>query len=276
MLTRHRLCRFRKNIRIRHQRFRSNIFHRDSMAAAELKKPFVVVLTGAGISAESGIRTFRAADGLWEEHQVEDVATPEGFARDPQLVQAFYNARRQQLQQDDIVPNSAHRALATLEDALGDNFLLVTQNIDNLHERAGNKRVRHMHGELLKVRCTQSGQVFDWTGDLSVDDRCHCCQFPAPLRPHVVWFGEMPIGMDDIYTALAKADYFIAIGTSGHVYPAAGFVHEARLSGAYTIELNLEPSQVESQFDEKSYGPASELVSEYVHAFLTKKDNAWH
>lgn len=276
MRTRHRLCRFRKNKRIRHQRFRSSIFHRDNMAAASLKRPFVVVLTGAGISAESGIRTFRAADGLWEEHNVEDVATPEGYRRDPELVQAFYNARRQQLQQEEIQPNAAHKALAVLEDALGDNFMLVTQNIDNLHERAGNKRVMHMHGELLKVRCTQSGQVFDWPGDLSVNDKCHCCQFPAALRPHIVWFGEMPIGMDEIYQALAKADFFIAIGTSGHVYPAAGFVHEARQGGAFTIELNLEPSQVESEFDEKKYGLASEVVPEFVHAFLTKEDNAWH
>lgn len=275
MRTRHRLCRFRKNKRIRHQRFRSSIFHRDNMAAASLKRPFVVVLTGAGISAESGIRTFRAADGLWEEHNVEDVATPEGYRRDPELVQAFYNARRQQLQQEAIQPNSAHKALAMLEDALGDNFMLVTQNIDNLHERAGNKRVMHMHGELLKVLCTQSGQVFDWPGDLSVNDTCHCCQFPGALRPHIVWFGEMPIGMDEIDQALAKADFFIAIGTSGHVYPAAGFVHEARLGGAFTIELNLEPSQVESEFDEKKYGLASEVVPEFVHAFLSKEDNAW-
>lgn len=245
------------------------------MAAASLKRPFVVVLTGAGISAESGIRTFRAADGLWEEHKVEDVATPEGYRHDPELVQAFYNARRQQLQNSDIEPNAAHRALAALEDALGDNFMLVTQNIDNLHERAGNKRVMHMHGELLKVRCTQSGQIFDWPGDLSVEDKCHCCQFPAPLRPHIVWFGEMPIGMDEIYQALAKADFFIAIGTSGHVYPAAGFVHEAKMGGAYTIELNLEPSQVESQFDERKYGLASQVVPEFIHAFLTKQDNAW-
>jgi len=245
------------------------------MAASELKKPFIVVLTGAGISAESGIRTFRAADGLWEEHKVEDVATPEGYRRDPQLVQAFYNARRRQLQQDDIQPNAAHQALAVLEDALGDNFLLVTQNIDNLHERAGNRRVLHMHGELLKVRCTESGQIFDWPEDLTVNDRCHCCQFPAPLRPHIVWFGEMPLNMDEIYLALAKADFFVAIGTSGHVYPAAGFVHEARLSGAYTMELNLEPSQVENQFDKKVYGLASQVVPEFVHAFLTKKSDSW-
>jgi NAD-dependent deacetylase len=271
MRTRHRLCRFRKNKRLRHQRFRSRIFHRDSMAATEMKKPFVVVLTGAGISAESGIRTFRAADGLWEEHKVEDVATPEGFQRNPQLVQQFYNERRRQLQQPDIAPNAAHVALAELESVLGDNFVLVTQNIDNLHERAGNRRIIHMHGELLKVRCSKSGQVLDWPGDLNEDDRCHCCQFPAPLRPHVVWFGEMPLGMDDIYHALAKADFFIAIGTSGHVYPAAGFVHEARLGGAHTVELNLEPSQIESQFTEKHYGPASEVVPEFVSGFKHNK-----
>lgn len=133
----------------------------------------------------------------------------------------------------------------------------------------------HMHGELLKVRCTQSGQILDWPGDLSVDDRCHCCQFPAPLRPHIVWFGEMPLGMDKIYDALARADFFVAIGTSGHVYPAAGFVHEARIGGACAVELNLEPSQVESEFDMKHYGLASEVVPEFVHKFLTKKDEAW-
>jgi NAD-dependent deacetylase len=268
MRRRHRICRFRKNKRILHQRFRSSIFHREERGIATLKMPFVVVLTGAGISAESGIRTFRAADGLWEEHHVEDVATPEGYRRDAQLVQRFYNQRRQQLQQPEIQPNAAHLALAEMEGVLGDNFLLVTQNIDNLHERAGNRRVLHMHGELLKARCPESGQVIDWPGDLTVNDRCHCCQFPAPLRPHVVWFGEMPIGMEHIYHALAKADVFIAIGTSGHVYPAAGFVHEAQLAGAHTVELNLEPSQVESQFTEKQYGLASQIVPEFVKRFL--------
>ncbi|HEY0208499.1 Sir2 family NAD+-dependent deacetylase [Acerihabitans sp.] len=263
-----RLIRFRKSKRLRQQRLRSRIFHRDTMAVTKMKKPFVVVLTGAGISAESGIRTFRAADGLWEEHRVEDVATPEGFQRDPRLVQAFYNARRRQLQQPEIKPNAAHLALAELEQMLGDNFLLVTQNIDNLHERAGSRRVIHMHGELLKVRCVNSGQIIEWTGDITETDLCHCCQFPAALRPHVVWFGEMPLGMDAIYDAIGKADYFLAIGTSGHVYPAAGFVHEARLSGARTVELNLEPSQVESQFEERIYGPASECVPAYVERFI--------
>ncbi|MBJ7221095.1 MULTISPECIES: Sir2 family NAD+-dependent deacetylase [unclassified Brenneria] len=271
MQTHQRLGRFHKGKRMRQQRLRARIFHRDYLAATEVKKPRVVVLTGAGVSAESGIRTFRAADGLWEEHRVEDVATPEGFHRNPELVQAFYNARRRQLQQPDIVPNAAHLALANLEALLGDNFLLITQNIDNLHERAGSERIIHMHGELLKVRCCQSGQIFDWTGDLSAEERCHCCQFPAPLRPHIVWFGEMPLQMDKISQALAQADYFIAIGTSGHVYPAAGFVHEAHAHGAYTLELNLEPSLVESQFDEKIYGPASTVVPEFVSAWLTRR-----
>ncbi|WP_039058115.1 Sir2 family NAD+-dependent deacetylase [Enterobacter sp. Bisph1] len=264
----HRLSRFRRNKRRLRERLRQRIFFRDIMVSDVMEKPRVVVLTGAGISAESGIRTFRAADGLWEEHHVEDVATPEGFARNPQLVQTFYNDRRRQLQQPEIVPNAAHQALAALEQALGDRFLLITQNIDNLHERAGNKNIIHMHGELLKVRCSQSGQVLEWTGDVNDDDKCHCCQFPAPLRPHVVWFGEMPLGMDDIYSALAMADVFIAIGTSGHVYPAAGFVHEAKLQGAHTVELNLEPSQVGSEFAEKHYGLASDVVPEYVEKLL--------
>ena len=264
----HRLTRFRKTKRRLRERLRQRIFFRDRVMPDGMEKPRVVVLTGAGISAESGIRTFRAADGLWEEHRVEDVATPEGFARDPALVQAFYNARRRQLQSPEIVPNAAHLALAKLEQELGDRFLLVTQNIDNLHERAGNRNVIHMHGELLKVRCAWSGQVLDWTGDIMPDDKCHCCQFPSPLRPHVVWFGEMPLGMDDIYGALAMADIFIAIGTSGHVYPAAGFVHEAKLHGAHTVELNLEPSQVGSEFEEKQYGLASAVVPDFVEKLL--------
>ena len=263
-----RLSRFRKNKRRLRERLRQRIFFRDRMMPEAMDKPRVVVLTGAGISAESGIRTFRAADGLWEEHRVEDVATPEGFARDPDLVQAFYNARRRQLQQPDVAPNAAHLALAKLEEALGDRFLLVTQNIDNLHERAGNRNIIHMHGELLKVRCAWSGQVLDWKEDVLPEDKCHCCQFPSRLRPHVVWFGEMPLGMDEIYSALAMADVFIAIGTSGHVYPAAGFVHEARLHGAHTVELNLEPSQVGSEFEEKHYGLASTVVPEFVDKLL--------
>ncbi|AYA39948.1 NAD-dependent protein deacylase [Xenorhabdus nematophila] len=268
MRVRYRHVKFCRIKRLRRQRLHRQNFYRDIRLANKIEKTHVVVLTGAGISAESGIRTFRSSDGLWEEHRVEDVATPEGFQRDPELVQAFYNARREQLQQPEVVPNPAHYALAELEQVLGDHFLLVTQNIDNLHERAGSQRVLHMHGELLKVRCCQSGQVIEWTHELTMDDRCHCCQFPAQLRPHVVWFGEMPLGMESIYAALNEADIFIAIGTSGHVYPAAGFVHEAKLSGAHTVELNLEPSQVESLFDEKHYGYASKTVTEYIQSLI--------
>ncbi len=266
---RRRLKKISKNKCKRRQRLRNRSYYIDNRLLS-MQNINVVVLTGAGISAESGIQTFRSADGLCEEHRVEDVATPEGFARDPQLVQRFYNERRRQLQQENIQPNAAHYALAKLEQALGDRFLLVTQNIDNLHERAGSKRVVHMHGELLKVRCNWSNQVLEWKGDLSVEERCHCCQFPQPLRPHIVWFGEMPFEMDRIYQALGEATLFISIGTSGHVYPAAGFVHEARLQGAHTVQLNLEPSQVESEFEERHYGLASKVVSEYVDDLLAK------
>ncbi|MFD2176649.1 Sir2 family NAD+-dependent deacetylase [Veronia pacifica] len=227
----------------------------------------IVVLTGAGISAESGIRTFRAQDGLWEEHHIEDVATPEGYERNPELVQRFYNERRQQLH-GVIEPNNAHLALARLEREIEGKVTVVTQNIDNLHERAGSQNIIHMHGELLKARCTTSGQVIDWPGDLNTEDLCHCCQIPSPIRPHIVWFGEMPIAMDKIHDVLVEADLFISIGTSGAVYPAAGFVHEASIYGAHTIEVNLEPSAVESEFAEKRYGKATELVPELVNELL--------
>ncbi|WP_032092661.1 Sir2 family NAD+-dependent deacetylase [Necropsobacter rosorum] len=228
-----------------------------------MKQSKIVILTGAGISAESGIRTFRASDGLWEQHRIEDVATPEGFRRDPQLVQRFYNARRRALFDPAVQPNPAHIALAKLEEQLGDNLLLVTQNVDNLHERAGSKNIIHMHGELLKVRCTRSGRIYDRHNDVTEQDRCMCCQPPQPLRPHIVWFGEMPLEMDSIYTALEKADYFIAIGTSGNVYPAAGFV-DAVPHRCQTVELNLEPSLVGSKFKQTQYGRASEIVPKFV------------
>ncbi|MFP2767840.1 Sir2 family NAD+-dependent deacetylase [Oceanisphaera sp. KMM 10153] len=226
----------------------------------------IVILTGAGISAESGIRTFRASDGLWEEHHIEDVATPEGYRRDPELVQRFYNARRELLQS--VEPNAAHRALARLEAEWPGQVTLITQNIDDLHERAGSKNVLHMHGELLKARCPHSNQTIDWTGLLHTTDLCHCCQFPEPLRPHVVWFGEMPLLLDHIYQALSEASLFIAIGTSGNVYPAAGLVHEATMHNAHTVEINLEPSQVNNHFNEHRYGPATLKVVDYVDELL--------
>ncbi len=233
-----------------------------------MKTVNVVVLTGAGISAESGIQTFRDGDGLWEKHRIEDVATLQGYVQAPQRVQRFYNSRRKQLFDDTIQPNAAHFALVCLEEAVKGNFLLVTQNIDNLHEKAGSRNLLHMHGELLKIRCVCCGKVFDWETDVSANEHCPSCQRPASLRPHIVWFGEEPLFMDEIYSALLKADYFISIGTSGTVYPAAGFVEVANQSGAKTIQLNLAPSQGESQFQEKIYGQASIVVPQFVEQFL--------
>lgn len=231
----------------------------------------IVVLTGAGISAESGIATFRASDGLWEQHRVEDVATPQGYARNPKLVQRFYNERRAHLKKPEVQPNAAHIALAKLEKVLsqkGDSFTLVTQNVDDLHQRAGSQNVIPMHGELLKVRCTRSGEVYEWHEDVLDKDRCTCCNPPQELRPHIVWFGEMPFRMDEIYAALEQADYFISIGTSGNVYPAAGFVQYANQTGAHTVELNLEPSIGETLFKEKIYGAATQIVPAYIGRFL--------
>ena len=221
----------------------------------------IVVLTGAGISAESGIRTFRAAEGLWEEHRIEDVASPSGFARDPHLVHDFYNERRRLLQEPEIEPNPAHIALAGFERDFDGDFLLVTQNIDNLHERAGSRNLLHMHGEMLKVRCEYSGRVFEWREDVFPESECACCCRPGGLRPQVVWFGEMPFHMDEIFDALAACDLFVAIGTSGNVYPAAGFHQAAQAGGAQTVELNLE--RTGGDFDTGFYGPATEVVPGY-------------
>ncbi|UTZ41262.1 Sir2 family NAD+-dependent deacetylase [Vibrio campbellii] len=228
----------------------------------------IVVLTGAGISAESGIQTFRAQDGLWENHRIEDVVTPEGFLRDPDLVQSFYNQRRKKLQGEDIKPNAAHIALGRLEEQLEGKVTIITQNIDNLHERGGSANIIHMHGELLKARCSESNQVIEHSEDIETGELCHCCQIPSQMRPHIVWFGEMPLRMGEIYAALEEADLFISIGTSGVVYPAAGFVHDAKMHGAHTIEINLEPSAVESEFEEKRYGKASIEVPKLVDEIL--------
>ncbi len=222
----------------------------------------IVVLTGAGISAESGMGTFRDKGGLWARFDPMKLATPEAFARDPASVQAFYNARRRDLLKAE--PNPSHAALARLEMAIGDELVLVTQNIDDLHERAGSRRVWHMHGELLKARCTACGAVTRCEGELGAGEPCPACAVAGSLRPHVVWFGEIPLHMEDIAAALAQADLFVAIGTSGSVYPAAGFVSEARALGVRTCELNLEPSDNAWAFDERHYGPASEVVPEWV------------
>ncbi|RDV24142.1 NAD-dependent protein deacylase [Alteromonas aestuariivivens] len=231
-------------------------------------KPRVVVLTGAGISAESGLKTFRDNDGLWEQHRVEDVATPEAFAANPDLVYRFYNQRREQLQMPEVVPNAAHRALARLERALGDSFLLVTQNVDDLHERAGSNRVVHMHGRLLSARCCTSGLSHTWNSGFDALTPCPCCSPSGQLRPDIVWFGEMPLQMDRIILALSRADLFIAIGTSGQVYPAAGFVQMAADSGARSVELNLQPSDQCGMFDESQQGPASATVPAFVEGLL--------
>lgn len=228
--------------------------------------PNIVILTGAGISAESGIQTFRAADGLWDNHRIEEVATPEGFAANPALVHEFYNARRRQMHDANVQPNAAHHALARLEQAYPGNVLLVTQNVDNLHERAGSKKLIHMHGELCKIRCQQSNKVFDWLDELSTKSLCTCCAQPGNLRPHIVWFGEMPLLMDEIYSALEACDLFVSIGTSGQVYPAAGFVQVAKSVGARTVELNLEPTS--SVFDASFNGLAGTIVPTFVEGLL--------
>jgi NAD-dependent deacetylase len=227
--------------------------------------PSLVILTGAGVSAESGLRTFRDGDGLWEQHRLEDVATPAAFRRQPALVQRFYNERRRQLAE--VRPNAAHTALARLEAAWPGDFLLVTQNVDDLHDRAGSQRLLHLHGELLKARCLACGAVSAWQGDLGEDSPCPACATPGRLRPHIVWFGEMPMGMDRVHDALRTCDIFMAIGTSGVVYPAAGFV-QAVPPEARTLEVNLEASAVADAFEEHWVGPASVKVPEVVEALL--------
>jgi len=222
----------------------------------------IVVLTGAGISAESGINTFRDNGGLWEKHRLEDVATPEAFERDPVLVQRFYNARRNQL--ETVHPNAAHIALAEFEKEFTGEFLLVTQNVDHLHQEAGSQNLIHMHGELKKSRCVNTGQIHDQHTDIDHKSVCRCCGTTS-LRPHIVWFGEMPLLMDDIYEALEACDLFISIGTSGNVYPAAGFVEVANAVGARTVEINLEPSRATNAFDETIEGLASETVPAFLN-----------
>jgi len=226
----------------------------------------IVVLTGAGISADSGLATFRGADGLWEGHRVEDVATPEAYARDPALVHQFYDARRARL--SEVEPNSAHVALARLDAEWPGELLIVTQNVDDLHERAGANRLLHMHGELAKGWCLRCNERFDWQGPMGEDASCPECKTVGMVRPDIVWFGEMPYEMERIELALRNADLFVSIGTSGAVYPAAGFVQTARYCGARCIEMNLEPSQGSIFFDESRMGKAVEVVPEWVEEIL--------
>lgn len=234
----------------------------------------IAILTGAGISAESGLLTFRDNNGLWCNHRVEDVATPEAFERNPALVHEFYNQRRAQLTQ--AHPNAAHLALAKLSSQWPGKVHVITQNVDNLHERAleglppeKQYSLLHMHGELTKARCQHSEKVMEWAGELSTATPCPCCNEQGGLRPHIVWFGEMPLYMDAIENILQGCDLFLSIGTSGNVYPVAGFVQMVRYYGrAHTVELNMEPSQGQSLFHEKIYGKAGEIVPEYVDKLL--------
>ncbi len=226
----------------------------------------IVILTGAGISAESGVKTFRDDGGLWEGHDIQEVATPEAFRRNPELVQRFYDERRAQVLS--VEPNAAHRALARLEREHRGSVLVVTQNVDDLHERAGSRHVIHMHGELLSALCQACGERFEWREPLSFEPPCPNCG-EAQLRPDIVWFGEMPYHMDRIERALRECDLFAAIGTSGQVYPAAGFVSFAAGRGSRTIELNLQASAVTSAFDEVREGPASKIVTAWVEELLS-------
>lgn len=228
----------------------------------------IVVLTGAGMSAESGVPTFRGADGLWEGHRIEEVASPEGFACDPELVHHFYNLRRAAL--NTVKPNAGHLALARLEREWPGRFLLVTQNVDDLHERAGSKQLIHMHGELLKARCELCGAVLSWSKDLSSGTRCPACGGIGGMRPHIVWFGEMPFEMETITNALKGADLFLSIGTSGVVYPAAGFAQTAaRNPSCRLVEFNIESTGISRQFRERVIGPVSVELPRFVEQLLS-------
>ena len=224
----------------------------------------IFILTGAGISAESGVPTFRSSDGLWEGHRVEDVATPEGFERDPDLVHAFYNERRRHLSL--VEPNTAHLAIARLQRETA--VTLVTQNVDDLHERAGSRDVIHMHGELLKARCEGCGKVAGWSADLNISSTCGHCSRSGSMRPHIVWFGEMPLQMEAIDAAIMSAGLFVAIGTSGNVYPAAGFVSIAAAHGIRTLEINPDETGISTVFDEHRRGPAGTIVPDWVEEVL--------
>ena len=228
----------------------------------------IVILTGAGISAESGLATFRASDGLWENHRVEDVCTPEALARDRALVLDFYDARRRAL--GTVVPNAAHAALARLDAEWPGGLLIVTQNVDDLHERAGAQRLIHIHGRLLSALCEACGERSDFAGAMSEAPLCPECGRAGTLRPDIVFFGEIPYEMDTIQAALRDADLFVSIGTSGAVYPAAGFVQLANAAGARTLELNLDPSAGSAWFDETRTGTASALVPAWVSEVLDR------
>jgi len=232
----------------------------------------IVILTGAGISKESGLDTFRCEGGVWSRYSLEDVCTPQGYRRNPDLLHDFYSARRAQLTTGEVLPNPAHDALARLEREWPDEVLIVTQNIDDLHERAGSMNIIHMHGELLKGRCDACGKVLDWPGVMSTESICPACQAIGQVRPHVVWFGEVPLQMEAIFAALERCALFLSIGTSGNVYPAAGFVaHVRERTNALALELNLEPSKAATLFHDAIYGPATEVVPRFVEDLLASR-----
>jgi len=227
----------------------------------------IVILTGAGVSAESGVATFRGPDGLWEGHRVEDVATPDAFIRDPDLVQKFYDERRAKLKT--VEPNAAHQALAKLDAKWPGDLLLVTQNVDDLHDRAGSSRLLHMHGELNSAWCLACDARSPFDGVMAAAPACPHCHQAGCLRPDIVWFGEMPYQMERIEQALSRCDLFVSIGTSGAVYPAAGFVQTARYHGAQTLEMNLDPSEGSFHFHESRMGRAGALVPNWVEEILS-------
>ncbi len=229
----------------------------------------ITILTGAGISAESGLDTFRGNDGLWADHRIEDVATPDAFKRNPQLVHEFYNQRRHQLLSDDVGPNDAHLALADLQNKHAGDVFIITQNVDNLHEMAGSSDVIHMHGELLSLLCAKCDHRFHFTGDSGADTICPNCDHVGQCRPDVVWFGEMPYHMDKIQEILFQTDLFLSIGTSGQVYPAAGFLDQVKRAGAMVGEINLEPTRPEGFYNYTNYGPATKTCPAMIDELFT-------
>ena len=235
------------------------------------KSKNIVILTGAGISAESGIKTFRGQGGLWEGHTIEEVATLQGFIRNPNLVHHFYNERRKALNHPSIKPNKAHFALSKLQKEWKGEVCVITQNVDNLHERAKQEGVIHMHGELLKISCLHCENIFEWKKNTNTALSCPECSKIKSLRPHIVWFGETPFEIKVIDEKLAKASLFISIGTSGNVYPAAGFVEQALLAGAQTIEINLQPSINQKLFQKTIYGKATKMIPLFVEQLLEEK-----
>ena len=241
---------------------------RDGVKINTMKNKFknIVVLTGAGISAESGIRTFRDSNGLWEDHAIEDVASPEGFQRDPSLVYRFYNARREQLYNDQrVAPNAAHKALAKLQRDTNANFTLITQNVDNLHERGGSENVLHMHGRLDQMRCTSCASVHPSPVAFNEDSSCPSCDTKGSLRPNIVWFGEMPFYLEQAAQELERSDLFMCIGTSGLVYPAAQFVSLTNPK-CMRVEFNLNHTPASSQFSEVVHGPAGQTVPDFIES----------